>query len=286
VDPRPDSVLCLSASGFHRMAYVTWGEERAERTVVCVHGLTGNASDFDELAATLAREGYRVVCPDVVGRGGSDRLDDPEGYGLRQYRADMACLIARLRLAAVDWVGTSMGGLVGVTLAALPRAPLRRLVLNDIGPWVRAAALQRLGTMLGTDPRFADLAEAERWLRKVRAPSGPLTDKQWRRMAERSVRRGEDGALRLHFDPAIARPFARTSHRDLDVWSVWDRIECPTLVLRGEHSDVLLRETAEEMAERGPRAEVMEIGGCGHPPALVDGDQIALITEWLRRTRS
>ena len=280
-EPRRDSVLCLSASGFHRMAYVEWGDETADRTVVCVHGLTGNARDFDELAGALADAGYRVVCPDVVGRGASDWLADPEGYVLHQYVADMACLVGRLRVEAVDWVGTSMGGLIGMSLAGRPRSPVRRLVVNDIGPFVPTAALRRLEAYLGVDPAFADLEAAERWLREVRAPFGLLSDEQWRRMAERTVRRAEGNGFRLHYDPRIAVPFARTAGRDVDVWDVWDRITCPVLVLRGAESDLLLAATAEEMASRGPKARVVELKGCGHAPALVDAGQIDLVLRWL-----
>lgn len=281
--PRSASVLCRSSSGAHRMAYRAWGEEHADRTVVCVHGLTGNARDFDALAEALAVRGHFVVCPDVVGRGASDRLTDAEGYGLRQYVADMRCLLEQLAVDRVDWVGTSMGGMIGMTVASLPGSTVRRLVINDIGPFVPTAALQRLDAYLGTDPSFEDVAAAERWLREVRAPFGPLTDEQWRIMAERSVRLDGDDRYRLLYDPAIAGPFRRTASRDLDVWESWDRIACPVLVLRGEASDLLLPETAEEMATRGPKAEVVEVAGCGHAPALLDEDQIALVTRWLER---
>ncbi|HUP51019.1 MAG TPA: alpha/beta hydrolase [Longimicrobiales bacterium] len=281
-DPRRDGVLCLSASGFHRMAYLEWGDENADRTVVCVHGLTGNARDFDELAGALAAAGYRVVCPDVVGRGASDWLADPEGYALHQYVADMACLVGRLRVDAADWVGTSMGGLIGMSLAGRAKTPVRRMVVNDIGPFVPTAALRRLEAYLGTDPAFEDLEAAERWLREVRAPFGPLSDERWRRMTEGTVRQAEGGGYRLHYDPRIAVPFARTAGRDVDVWDVWDRITCPVLVLRGAESDLLLAKTAEEMASRGPKAEVVELPGCGHAPALMDAAQIACVTDWLR----
>lgn len=282
--PRPDGVLCLSASGFHRMAYREWGDETADRTVVCVHGLTGNARDFDELAGALGAAGYRVVCPDVVGRGASAWLADPEGYALHQYVADMATLLGRLRVGAVDWVGTSMGGLIGMSLAGRPNTPVRRLVVNDIGPFVPTAALQRLRAYLGTDSAFEDLEAAERWLREVRAPFGPLSDEEWRRMTERTVRQAEGGAYRLHYDPHIAVPFARTAGRDVDVWDVWDRITCPVLVLRGAESDLLLAETAAEMTSRGPKAEVVELPGVGHAPALMDAAQIECISDWLRES--
>jgi pimeloyl-ACP methyl ester carboxylesterase len=264
------------------MAYLVWGPEGAARTVVCVHGLTGNARDFEALAPALARAGYRVVCPDVVGRGASDWLSDPGLYGLRLYVSDMKDLVADLGVDGVDWVGTSMGGLIGMALAAEPTSPVRRLVVNDIGPFVPAAALQRLGSYLGADPAFADLAEAERWLRDVRAPFGSLSDEQWRSMTERTVRPDAVG-YRLHYDPRIAEPYARTSERDLDVWPMWDGIACPTLVLRGERSDLLLPETAAEMVARGPRAELVELAGCGHAPALLDAEQIEPVVRWLER---
>ena len=265
------------------MAYRAWGEEHRERTVLCVHGLTGNARDFDALAASLAARGRFVVCPDVVGRGASDRLTDPEGYGLRQYVSDMRALVGHLALDGVDWVGTSMGGLIGMVLAAEPESPVRRLVVNDIGPFVPAAALQRLDSYLGGDPAFEDLAAAERWLREVRAPFGELTDEQWRVMTERTVRHEDGGPYRLHYDPALAGPFRRTADRDLELWETWDLVACPVLVLRGERSDLLLADTAAEMATRGPRAEVVEVAGCGHAPALLDPEQVDLVVRWLGR---
>ena len=263
------------------MAYRAWGDGPAERTVVCVHGLTGTGRDFDVLAVTLAGRGHHVVCPDIVGRGSSDRLADPEDYRLGQYAADMRRLLEHLGTSAVDWIGTSLGGLVGMALAAAPERLVRRLVVNDIGPFVPAAALLRLAVHLGTDPVFEDLAAAERWLREVRAPFGALTSGQWRRMAERSVRRDETGGYRLHYDPRIAAPFRRAAGSDVDLWSMWDRVTCPVLVLRGERSDLLLAETAAEMAVRGPGAEVVEVPGCGHAPALLEPGQIEPIVRWL-----
>jgi pimeloyl-ACP methyl ester carboxylesterase len=281
--PRQNAVLCLSGDGFHRMEYAEWGDTGAAKTVVCAHGLTGNGRDFDELAGALAVAGYHVVCPDLVGRGSSGWLADPSGYVLRQYLADMACLLARLRVDAVDWLGTSLGGLIGMTLAAATGTPVRRLVLNDIGAYVPSAALLRLDAHLGADPDFVDLDAAERWLREVRAPYGRLTDEQWRRMTERSVRRSGSGGYRLRYDPRIAVKFAEGAGKDVDAWKTWDEVSCPVLVLRGERSDLLLAETAAEMSTRGPGARVVEITGCGHVPPLMDEAQIAPIVEWLGR---
>jgi pimeloyl-ACP methyl ester carboxylesterase len=246
-----------------------------------VHGLTGCARDFDVLAPALAVEGYRVVCPDVAGRGDSDRLADPRDYQLRQYVDDMKALLARLEVADVDWIGTSMGGMIGMALAAQADSPVRRLVLNDIGPFIPVAALRRLDEYVGADPAFPDLAAAEAHLRRTRAPFGDLTDAHWREMAERSTRRHADGGYRLHHDPAIALRFHETADRDVDMWSTWDAVDGPVLVLRGESSDLLLPATAEEMRRRGPRAEVREFEGCGHNPPLLEPDQVAVVVEWL-----
>jgi pimeloyl-ACP methyl ester carboxylesterase len=257
-----------------------WGSADT-RTAVCVHGLTGCSRDFDSLAPALAATGYRVVCPDVVGRGNSDYLADPKGYELRQYAADMRTLVTDLDLQAVDWIGTSMGGLIGMALAARDGTPIRRLILNDIGPFIPTAALQRLGRYVGADPSFPDLAAAEAYLRETRAPFGNLTDNQWRSMAERSTRADSSGGVRLHFDKGIAVRFNETSDQDADLWKLWDAIDCPVLVLRGEDSDLLLRETANEMATRGPGAEVIEFPGCGHNPPLLERPEIDAIIDWL-----
>lgn len=284
VGPHPNRVLCLSAAGFHRMAYVEWNGPDAGRLALCVHGLTRNGRDFDALSGELLTAGYRVVCPDVVGRGGSDWLADPAGYGYPQYLADMTVLLGRLEAETVDWIGTSMGGLIGMMIAAQPNNPIRRLVINDIGPFVPKAALERIATYLGADPTFSDLDDAERHLREIHAPFGDLSDAQWRRLTEISVRRVEGGILRLRYDPKIGEPFKQGPIEDVDLWALWDGIRCPVLVLRGAESDLLPAETAAEMKRRGPRAEIIEIVGCGHAPALLDGDQIRAVRDWLLRS--
>lgn len=281
--PRSRTVSCLSPGGFHHLAFLDWGPGAVRRPVVCVHGLTRNARDFDALADTLAEEGRRVACPDVVGRGESDRLANPAGYGYPQYLGDMTTLVARLDAPEIDWVGTSMGGLIGMMLAAQKGTPIRRLVINDVGPFIPKAALERIATYLGADPRFGDFGEAERFIRSVHAPFGDLSDAQWCALTESSVRQIKDGGYRLRYDPAIAEAFKARPIEDVDLWAVWDSIACPTLVLRGAESDLLLPETAREMATRGPCAEVVEIAGCGHAPALMDAAQIALVQDWLNR---
>ena len=286
-------LLGLSPAGFHRLAYTLWrptaAPERApRRVVICVHGLTRNGRDFDFLAAALAEAGCLVVCPDMVGRGMSDWLAAPEGYGLPQYCADVTALIARLEVERVDWVGTSMGGLIGMTLAAQAKTPIGRVVINDIGPFIPKAAIERIAAYAGSDPRFADLAEAEAYLREVHAPF-LLSDAQWRHLAEHSVRPADDDAagegggkrLRFHYDPAIVASFGAEPYEDIDLWPIWDAIGQNVLVLRGAESDLLLAETAAEMARRGPMAKVVEIPGCGHAPGLMDPQQITLVRDWL-----
>jgi len=275
------TVVCATQDALHRLSYVEWGNLRSARTLVCVHGLTRCARDFDALARALL-PGFRVVCVDLPGRGDSDWLADPMQYVLPTYLNDVVTLIARLDVDAVDWVGTSLGGLVGMALAARAGAPIRRLVVNDAGPVVKAAALERIASYVGKAPTFSDLAEAERYIRSVSAPFGPHTDAEWRFMTESMLRPAGDGRLRLHYDPAIAVAYnIQQPFKDLESWSAWDAIRCPTLVLRGAESDLLTRETADEMMRRGPRARLVEFAGVGHAPTLMHEDQIAPVREFL-----
>jgi pimeloyl-ACP methyl ester carboxylesterase len=267
--------------GSYGLSYAEWGAPDAARTVVCVHGLTRTGRDFDHLATAL-QDGARVLCPDMVGRGLSDPLGDPEHYALPTYVAHMLQMLDRLQLADVDWVGTSMGGLIGMGVAA-SGAPIRRLVLNDIGPFIPKAALERINIYLGIALRFATLEELEAHLREVHAGFGPLSDAEWRHLAEHSASRGEDGTFRLSYDQRLGEPMKRGPIEDADLWPVWDQIHCPVLVLRGAESDLLLAATAEEMTRRGPGAEVVEIDGTGHAPALMAKDQIEIVREWLAR---
>ncbi|HYG85880.1 MAG TPA: alpha/beta hydrolase [Azospirillum sp.] len=274
------SYLGLSAIGFHKVAYVQWGLDHTRRTVVCVHGLTRNGRDFDHLALDLA-DAARVVCPDVVGRGRSDWLANPDLYGYPQYLADMAALIARLNIEEVDWVGTSMGGLIGMMLAAQPNTPIRRLVINDVGPFVPKAGLERIADYVGKDPVFEDIRGVESYLRYVLMGFGNLSDEEWRHMAEHSARRLPDGRFGLAYDPGIGKAFTTQPVDDVDLWAVWDRIRCPVLVLRGADSDLLLKDTAEEMGRRGPKARVVEVPHCGHAPSLMTPEQIAVVRSFL-----
>jgi pimeloyl-ACP methyl ester carboxylesterase len=267
----------LSSSGFHRVRYFEWGAPDAE-VVVCVHGLTRNAHDFDRLASRLMAR-YRVVAVDVVGRGGSDWLTDPAQYTYAQYQADMNALLARLDVERVHWIGTSMGGLIGMFLAASPGTPIASLLLNDVGPFVPKAALQRIADYLG-DARFSSLSALERHLRTVLAPFGPLGDDDWAHLVRHGHRVLPDGTLALAYDPAIAEN-VKKEIVDVTLWPFWDKVSCRTLVFRGGDSDLLSAETALEMTKRGPRARAVTFPGIGHAPALMTNDQIDVVAEWL-----
>jgi len=263
------------------IAYTDWGADDNPRVLVCVHGLTRNSRDFDALAEALAPD-MRVVCPDVAGRGGSDWLAAAEEYSYAQYLADTAALLAEIGAAQVDWIGTSMGGFLGMMLASAKETPIKRLIVNDIGPYLPKAALERIAGYLSSGQTFADLDGLETYLRTVHAPFGALTDAQWRHMAETSARPVE-GGITFHYDPQIADAFKQVTGADIDVWEIWDKIACPVLTIRGVDSDVLPKDTADEMTRRGPRAELHEITGCGHAPALMDTDQIGLVRHWLAK---
>lgn len=280
-EPRRRSVQCASAEGLHRMAYREWGDPRNRHVLVCVHGLTRSSRDFDDLARALCGQ-FRVVCPDVAGRGDSDRLPDPMLYGWPQYVSDMVTLIARLDVENVNWLGTSMGAFIGMALAAQGGSPVAKLVMNDAGPVVSRASLERIGSYVGKAPVFQSVEQAEQYVRAVSAPFGPHSEAQWRFLAETWLRKNDDGTWRAHYDPRIAEPFrSALPEKDLDLWAVYDAVRCPTLVVRGEHSDVLRRDTAQQMTLRGPKARLVEIPGVGHAPTLMHPDQIAIVRDFL-----
>jgi len=285
-EPRLDQVQCLTRVGLHRMAYVEWGDPHNARVLVCVHGLTRVGRDFDALARAMAAE-YRVVCPDVVGRGCSDYLSDPMLYDMATYASDMVALLARLDAETVHWFGTSMGGLIGMGLAALPHSPIDRLILNDVGPVLPAQALARIADYVGKPISFSDVAEAERYIRAVSASFGPHTDAEWRYLTEIVLKRAGDRWI-LHYDPAIGVAFQATNNAipvgtDVQVWNIYDAIRCPTLSVRGELSDMLSLQTQEEMARRGPKAELVTVAQVGHAPTFMHADQIAIAREFLLR---
>ena len=281
MEPHERHFLGLSPAGFHRTAYWEWPSPAAQApNLIAMHGLTRNGRDFDSLARALSPR-VRVICPDVVGRGKSDWLANASLYGYPQYLADSAALIAAVGAGSLDWLGTSMGGLVGMMLAAQPLTPIRRLILNDVGPFIPKASLTRIGGYVGQDPHFTDLAELEAYLRRVHASFGDLSDADWAHMARHSARRRPGGGFGLAYDPAIAQPFRIGPIADVDLWPIWDRIACPVLVLRGGQSDLLLGETAHEMVRRKPETTLITFPECGHAPALMNVRQIAAIADWL-----
>jgi pimeloyl-ACP methyl ester carboxylesterase len=278
--PRERSLHSLSPHGFHRVVWYEWGDPAAREVVVCVHGVGRNGRDFDVLGEALSAT-HRVLAVDMPGRGRSDWLADAGDYVTATYLTTLTALIAASGAETVGWVGTSMGGLLGMVMAAQPRTPIARLVINDIGPVIEPAALVRIGGYLGTDPAFDSESAIEAYVREVSAPFGPLTDAQWRHVVRTNVRRDADGRWRLGYDPGIAIPF-RSQPLPPDLWVVYDAIRCPTLVLRGEHSDLLGRHTAEAMTRRGPRARLHEVAGVGHAPMLMDAGQVATVAAFLR----
>ena len=270
----------LGPSGFHRIVYSEWPGPADAPTLVCVHGLTRNGKDFDALAEALSAS-YRVICPDMPGRGRSENLRVSAEYAYPTYLADAAALIARLDVDCVDWVGTSMGGLIGMMLAAQPGNPIRKLAINDIGPFVSKVGLGRIRDYVALDPTFPSLEALETAMRVRNASFGPLTDAQWRRMARDSARERPGGGWGYAYDPRIGDVFKAGPLEDVDLWPTWDAIRCPTLLLRGAQSDLLSRETAEAMTQRGPKAKFVEFPGIGHAPALLDEAQIGVVRDFL-----
>jgi pimeloyl-ACP methyl ester carboxylesterase len=268
----------LLAGAFQELAWTEWGPDSGA-PVVCVHGLTRNGRDFDTLAAALAARGRRVFCPDLPGRGASDWLAQPMLYTPPSYVVALAHLLARLD-GPVDWVGTSLGGICGMMIAAGRNTPLRRLVLNDIGSRVPGEAAERIATYVGMRLVFPDLAALEAHLRKVHAPFGPLTDAEWRHLAEHSARRLPDGGITTHYDPDIAVPFRDAPTGPVDLAAVWSLVKLPVLVIRGAESDILDAETAADMAMRDG-VELVTLPGIGHAPALMEPGQIELVARFL-----
>jgi pimeloyl-ACP methyl ester carboxylesterase len=271
----------MSPKGLHRIAYREWGDPSNGNVLVCVHGLTRCSRDFDNFAAAMT-DRYRVICPDVAGRGYSDWLPDPMLYGIPQYVADMVTLIARLDVGQVDWVGTSMGGIIGMGLAAQPNTPVRRLVVNDAGPVLTKVSLERIAAYVGAVPSFPDFGTALQYVRAVSASFGPHTEDEWRFLTEVVVRKQPDGRYKMHYDPGVAEPFKhQMPEGDLELWPLYDAIRSPMLVLHGELSDLLKRETCDAMARRGPKAKVVDIPGVGHAPTLMHADQIGIVRDFL-----
>lgn len=285
--PRLGFVQCISPAGLHRMAYHEWGDPANPRVLLCVHGLTRTGRDFDTVARALSGH-YRVICPDVVGRGRSEWLADPRRYVVPQYVADMVTLIARLGVEQVDWFGTSMGGLIGMSLAGLPRSPVRKLLLNDVGPRLTATAVQRIGAYLGLPVRFKSFEEGLAYLQTISASFGRHTPEQWRELNAailKPVQGAEGLEWGLHYDPALAVPFREATQDMVEagesaMWRLFEAIDAPVLVVRGAQSDLLTRETVADMIARGKHVSSVEVPDVGHAPTFVDPAQVAIAREF------
>jgi pimeloyl-ACP methyl ester carboxylesterase len=270
--------------GLHRMAYNEYGDPDNPRVLVCVHGLSRAKEDFTDLANAMQHH-YRVVCPDVPGRGDSDWLPDPALYQNPIYVADMVTLLARVNAQSVHWFGTSMGGLIGMLLAAQKGTPIERMVLNDVGPVVTGISLDRIGSYVGKTMTFSDYAQAAAYVRAASASFGAHTDAQWRQFIDVVIKKTDSG-FKYHYDPSIARSLHLPEgkhHDDVDLWQFYDAIKCPVLAVRGEQSDLLRADTHAEMATRGPRAELATIANVGHAPTFMSADQIDIASEFLLR---
>ena len=297
-EPTLEFVTCPDPQGGHRMAYWQWGQPDSNHVVLCVHGLTRQGRDFDVLALALcqraahAGHSLRVVCPDVAGRGKSDWLKDPALYQVPTYAADMLALLAQLNAGTLDWLGTSMGGLIGMVVAGLPEVPpyakVRRLVLNDVGPVIEWQALQRIGQYLGKTGVFDSEQQAADALWAIASSFGPHTPAQWLALTRPMLKPLMNGSGRftLHYDPALAEPFkATTAESALQgealLWQAYDKITAQTLLVRGAESDLLSRQTALAMTQRGPKARLIEFAGVGHAPTFVADDQVQAVLSFL-----
>lgn len=291
-DPTLNFVVCPDATGGHRMAYWQWGDASAAHTIVCAHGLTRQGRDFDVLARSLlarASQPLRIVCPDVVGRGMSDWLTEPQAYAIPTYAGDMLALLAHLKPQTLDWVGTSMGGLIGMAVCAHAQsvgARVRRLVLNDVGPVLEWQSLQRIGAYLGRHMHFASLEQAADALWIFSSSFGPHSTQEWLELSRHMVKPDPAGGVRLHYDPAIAQAFQAVtqesaSQGEAALWGLYDSIDAETLLVRGAESDLLSRPTAERMTQRGPQARLVEFAGVGHAPTFVDAGQVETVLAFL-----
>ncbi len=295
LEPTLNFIDCPDAQGGHRMAYWQWGKPQARHVLLCVHGLTRQGRDFDTLARALCAQGgeaLQVVCPDIVGRGRSDWLKDPQAYQIATYGADMLVLLAHLQASTLDWLGTSMGGLIGMAVAGQPELPpfarVRRLVLNDVGPVIEWTALQRIGQYLGKIPVFASEQQAADALWAIASSFGPHTPAQWLALTRPQIKLLGDGSGRctLRYDPALAEPFKAVTAESAaqgqaQLWQAYDQIRAQTLLVRGAQSDLLSSATAQAMTQRGPKARLIEFAGVGHAPTFVAPDQVQAVVSFL-----
>lgn len=298
---KKDYFLGVSEEGFHKIAYTEWGQSQLNTApVLCVHGFSRTGRDFDSLANHLSLAGKHVFCPDVVGRGASSWMKNSLHYTYEQYAADMNAMIARINAQQIDWIGTSMGGLIGMFLASLPNSPIRRLVINDIGPQIPLAAITRISERSALEPEFTSLEEAIAYFKIACAAFGTLNDEQWKTFTEHSIREVSPGKFTTNYDPGIKRTAIKSKFTwntllnpqkilegtffDVDLWHVWRKITCPVLVVHGVRSDFLLPSIIEKMQSIHQQVEVLTVEDAGHAPALQDVKQLEAIQQWLNKT--
>lgn len=275
--PRHKVIKCLASSGFHNIHYVEWGPAKSDKTVVCVHGFSRNGRDFDYLAQNLAAKGYRVICPDMPGRNKSDWQPNLADYSVPHHMSEMMVLLARIDEEEVDWIGTSMGGIIGMGLASFENTPIRNLVINDIGPFIPSPPLSRIKQYLSLLPEFKTFESAKKYLKQLLQPFGISTEQQLDHMADHSFYKNEYGNYVLNYDPKIVDCF---QEEETDLWYVWETITRPTLVIRGVDSEVLTKDTVEKMLERD-QVDFVQFSGAAHAPALMNQDQIDTVVNWL-----
>lgn len=299
---RQRSYLSVTEEGFHHLAYQEWGAPTSSHPpVICVHGLTRNSHDFDALANYLSTQGRYVICPDVVGRGESDWFNDSHHYHFKQYIIDMSVLIARVDAAKVDWIGTSMGGLIGMMMAAMPNTPIRRLIMNDVGPQLPVHALWRMAKFAKA-PNFFSKEEAKNYFKKVYADFGNLSEEQWLRFTEHSIKEYSPGLYKVKVDPSITegkgvgqfmKEFVHSPYKalegvlyDMDLWALWHEVKCPVLIIHGRKSDLLLPSHIQKMQKTHAEVDLLEIADAGHAPALLELMHHKKIAAWLSTTKS
>jgi pimeloyl-ACP methyl ester carboxylesterase len=274
-------ITSCSIGGLHKIAYSEWGNVDNPDVLICSHGLTRNKHDFDVLANVLSKS-HRVICFDLPGRGESSWLTNKMAYDYNQYTVDALMVIARTGVEKVNWFGTSMGGLLGMALASLPDSPIKTLITNDVGPYIPKEALISIAEYVGQQPSFGSTEELGQYMRTVYAGFGDLTDEQWGNMLTYGQRTLDNGQFTLNYDPDISKVFMDKAIADIDLWPVWGAIQQPTLIIRGENSDLLMSETAEKMTMTGPKAELISIPNTAHAPALMNETDIQLVSDWLR----
>jgi pimeloyl-ACP methyl ester carboxylesterase len=269
-----------STEGLHHLAYTDWGNKDNPNILVCSHGLTRNKHDFDALANKLSTE-RRVICFDLPGRGESDWLNDKSAYDYKQYIVDALMIIARTGANKIDWLGTSMGGLLGMMLASLENSPIKSLILNDVGPFIPKAALIRIANYVGKLPYYDTAQELENYMRTTYAGFGDLSDEQWKHLLRYGQKKLDNGQITLNYDPGVSLAFNHQPIEDIDLWSIWNNIQQRALIIRGENSDLLARSTTEQMLEQHPNAEFLEIPNTAHSPALMNNADNHSIEQWL-----